>query len=176
MLSTVTDIFTSFAGTFDTSEPLITHLIPSPISRTSFFCVPLMAAIASFETTPVSSIFTTIVSFAEAFLIVSTSLVQSTFAAGVGSVLPGSAGVGSVLPGSTVFFTSVRITVPPSFAAGIVTATVLSLPTVYVAPLYKSFTSVPAAKLTGTFTSFAASLIFIPTYKVVPPYVLETTS
>ena len=83
---------------------------------------------------------------------------------GVGSFLPGSAGVGS-----TVFFTSVRITVPPSFAAGIVTATVLSLPTVYVAPLYKSFTSVPAAKLTGTFTSFAVSLIFIPTYKVVPP-------
>lgn len=62
-------------------------------------------------------------------------------------------GVGSVLPESTVFFTSARITVPPSFAAGIVTATVLSLPTVYVAPLYKSFTSVPAAKLTGTFTS-----------------------
>ena len=174
MLSTVTDIFTSFAGTFDTSEPLITHLIPSPISRTSFFCVPLMAAIASFETTPVSSILTTIVSFAEAFLIVSTSLLQSTFVAGVGSVLPGFAGVGSVLPGSagvgsTVFFTLVRITVPPSFAAGIVTATVLSLPTVYVAPLYKSFTSVPAAKLTGTFTSFAVSLIFIPTYNVVPP-------
>lgn len=67
---------------------------------------------------------------------------------GVGSFLPGSAGVGS-----TVFFTSVRMTVPPSFAAGIVTATVLSLPTVYVAPLYKSFTSVPAAKLTGTLTS-----------------------
>ena len=174
MLSTVTDIFTSFAGTFDTSEPLIIHLIPSPISRTSFFCVPLMAAIASFEITPVSSIFTTIVSFAEAFLIVSTSLVQSTFATGVGSSFSGFAGVG--FTGSTVFFTSVRMTVPPSFAAGIVTATVLSLPTVYVAPLYKSFTSVPAAKLTGTFTSFAASLIFIPTYKVVPPYDLETTS
>jgi hypothetical protein len=122
LLSTVTDIFTSFAGTFDTSEPLITHLIPPPISRTSFFCVPLIAAIASFETTPVSSIFTTIVSFAEAFLIVSTSLLQSTFAAGVGSVLPGSAGVGS-----TVFFTLVRITVPPSFAAGMVTVTSYSI-------------------------------------------------
>ena len=144
MLSTVTDIFTSFAGTFDTSEPLITHLIPPPISRTSFFCVPLMAAIASFETTPVSSIFTTIVSFAEAFLIVSTSLVQSTFAAGVGSVLPGSAGVGSVLPGSagvgsvlpgsSVFFTSARMIVPPSFAAGMLTVTVLSEETVYVLP------------------------------------------
>ena len=93
-----------------------------------------MAAIASFETTPVSSILTTIVSFAEAFLIVSTSLLQSTFVAGVGSVLPGSAGVGSVLPGSTVFFTSVRMIVPPSFAAGMLTVTVLSEETVYVLP------------------------------------------
>ena len=95
-----------------------------------------MAAIASFETTPVSSIFTTIVSFAEAFLIVSTSLDQSTFAAGVvaESLSSFSSGVGSFLPGSSVFFTSARMIVPPSFAAGMLTVTVLSEETVYVLP------------------------------------------
>ena len=59
-----------------------------------------------------------------------TEITPSFFAGvGVGSFLPGSAGVGS-----TVFFTSVRMTVPPSFAAGMLTVTVLSEETVYVLP------------------------------------------
>ena len=94
------------------------HLIPFPMSRTSFLSVPFNASSIFVGSIPDSSIFTERTAFGSAFLIASASLSQSTvsFAADVTVFSAVSAVVSSVFDVSP-FFTSSAFDVSSFFTS-----------------------------------------------------------